>query len=273
MPTTQPISTYDCTLRFAYKFTGKERDTESGLDYFGARYYASSMGRWMSPDWSAKAEPVPYAKLENPQSLNLYGYVYNNPLSTADKDGHCIWDGCVVEVVATVVAVGLAVKGIHDAWKWWKKTASDIDKTNIDINAGFDSYDPQQAADYAQKIQEGLTTSIQDGKATALTTACAVPGTTCSGPPPSVPPTTADAVNAVTSAAAGTTLPDAPQPQPNPQPGPQPNPQPTPPQPSPQPVPPPPPPPKNQTSELYFYWWHRPYLNKDGGPQIMSCIS
>jgi RHS repeat-associated protein len=37
-------------LERRYKFTGKERDTESGLDYFGARYYASSMGRWMSPD-------------------------------------------------------------------------------------------------------------------------------------------------------------------------------------------------------------------------------
>ena len=43
----------------------------------------------MSPDWSAKAEPVPYAKLDNPQSLNLYSYVGNNPLSRVDKDGHC----------------------------------------------------------------------------------------------------------------------------------------------------------------------------------------
>ncbi|MBS1800479.1 MAG: hypothetical protein JSS95_11715 [Acidobacteria bacterium] len=72
-----------------FKFTGKERDTESGNDYFGARYYGSSMGRFMSPDWSDKAEPVPYAKLDNPQSLNLYGYVNNNPLSHADADGHC----------------------------------------------------------------------------------------------------------------------------------------------------------------------------------------
>ena len=68
--------------------TGKERDTESGNDYFGARYYASSMGRFMSPDWAAKAEPVPYAKLDDPQSLNLYAYVRNNPLSRADIDGH-----------------------------------------------------------------------------------------------------------------------------------------------------------------------------------------
>lgn len=71
-----------------YKFTGKERDAESGLDYFGARYYASNFGRWMSPDWAAKAQPVPYAKLDNPQSLNLYGYVLNNPLSKIDADGH-----------------------------------------------------------------------------------------------------------------------------------------------------------------------------------------
>jgi RHS repeat-associated protein len=69
-------------------FTGKERDTESGNDYFGARYYASTMGRFMSPDWSAKEEPVPYAKLDDPQSLNLYAYVQNNPLIRLDKDGH-----------------------------------------------------------------------------------------------------------------------------------------------------------------------------------------
>lgn len=71
-----------------YKFTGKERDAESGNDYFGARYYENSFGRFMSPDWSAKAEPVPYAKLENPQTLNLYAYVNNNPMNAVDPDGH-----------------------------------------------------------------------------------------------------------------------------------------------------------------------------------------
>jgi RHS repeat-associated protein len=69
-------------------FTGKERDAESGNDYFGARYYASSMGRFMSPDWSAKVEPIPYSKLDDPQSLNLYAYVRNNPLTRFDPDGH-----------------------------------------------------------------------------------------------------------------------------------------------------------------------------------------
>ncbi len=75
--------------RIGSRYTGKERDAESGLDYFGARYYSSNMGRWMSPDWADKPEAVPYSSLDNPQSLNLYGYVGNNPLSMADADGHC----------------------------------------------------------------------------------------------------------------------------------------------------------------------------------------
>ena len=76
--------------RVGPRSTGKERDSESGNDYFGARYYASSMGRFMSPDWAVKVTPVPYAKLSDPQSLNLYAYVLNNPLGHADVDGHWI---------------------------------------------------------------------------------------------------------------------------------------------------------------------------------------
>lgn len=74
-------------------FTGKFRDSDSGLDYFGARFDASSMGRFLSPDWSDKLEAVPYADREDPQSLNLYAYVKNNPLNTTDPDGHCTIDG------------------------------------------------------------------------------------------------------------------------------------------------------------------------------------
>jgi RHS repeat-associated protein len=71
-----------------YKFTGKERDSESGLDNFEARYYASSLGRFMIPDWAAAPTDVPYANLGNPQSLNLYSYVQNNPTTLGDPDGH-----------------------------------------------------------------------------------------------------------------------------------------------------------------------------------------
>lgn len=91
--------------------TGKERDTESGNDYFGARYYSSSMGRFMSPDWSAKEDPVPYAHLDDPQSLNLYSYVENNPLFKADLDGH----GCPPDCSTGNDFVDF-VNGLTNAW-------------------------------------------------------------------------------------------------------------------------------------------------------------
>ncbi len=74
-----------------YKFTGKERDTESNLDYFGARHYASTMGRFMTPDLDDDVDrpgPMPFADFRDPQTLNLYAYVRNNPLNRVDPDGH-----------------------------------------------------------------------------------------------------------------------------------------------------------------------------------------
>jgi RHS repeat-associated protein len=70
-----------------HKFTGKERDTESGLDNFGARYNASSIGRWMSPD----TINVTDERLLNPvNTLNKYIYGGNNPLKYVDPDGRDI---------------------------------------------------------------------------------------------------------------------------------------------------------------------------------------
>ena len=65
-----------------YKFTGKERDSESGLDNFGARYDSSATGRFMSVDPSNKS----INKL-NPQSWNRYTYTLNNPLRFVDDNG------------------------------------------------------------------------------------------------------------------------------------------------------------------------------------------
>jgi RHS repeat-associated protein len=63
-----------------HKFTGKERDAESGLDNFGARYDSSSLGRFMSPD-PMGGHP------QDPQTLNRYAYVRNNPLNLTDPTG------------------------------------------------------------------------------------------------------------------------------------------------------------------------------------------
>lgn len=79
--------TTTCTT--PYKFEGKERDTETNNDYFGARYYSNHFGRWLSPDWAAAPTPIPYANMTNPQTLNLYAMVSDNPESFADLDGHC----------------------------------------------------------------------------------------------------------------------------------------------------------------------------------------
>jgi len=81
--------------------TGKERDSETGLDYFNARYYSSTQGRFTSPDEFtggpdeyyefhdlASQNPTFYADLTDPQSLNKYQYCYNNPLLYIDPDGH-----------------------------------------------------------------------------------------------------------------------------------------------------------------------------------------
>jgi RHS repeat-associated protein len=67
------------------QLTGKERDAETGLDYFGARYFSGAQGRFTSPD-RPFADQDPY----DPQSWNLYSYVRNNPLKFIDETGEAI---------------------------------------------------------------------------------------------------------------------------------------------------------------------------------------
>ena len=71
----------------SHKFTGKERDSESGLDDFGARYMSSQYGRFMSPD------PLG-GHYEDPQTLNRYVYVRDNPLSLTDPTGLDFYLSC-----------------------------------------------------------------------------------------------------------------------------------------------------------------------------------
>src|SRR5260221_1558993 len=103
------IALYVCAV--AYKFTGKERDSESGNDYFGARYYNSAMGRFMSPDWASDPTAIPYASYINPQSLNLYTYRLNHPLSGVDPDGHC----CTYEVLVALSTLAGVIGGTYIA--------------------------------------------------------------------------------------------------------------------------------------------------------------
>ncbi len=69
--------------RVLQRFTGDEVDPETGLGYFVNRYYSGRMGRFTSPDPLGIAS----ADLTNPQTLNAYAYVYNNPLLYTDPLG------------------------------------------------------------------------------------------------------------------------------------------------------------------------------------------
>ena len=154
-----------------YKFTGKERD-ETGLDYFGARFYSNGLARFITPDWAAKATAVPYAEFSDPQSLNLYSYTRNIPTTRYDVDGHCAEAitcgleigaaaGTAVEpgggtavgavagaVVGVVVDLGLggywvyqhyfkkAAPGSRPGQDFTRSGKKDIDNANADKNGG-----------------------------------------------------------------------------------------------------------------------------------------
>ena len=71
------------TCAYHYKFTGKERDSETGNDSFPHRYYASLRGRWMTPDPGGMGVAHP----GDPQTWNMYAYVRNNPTTLNDPTG------------------------------------------------------------------------------------------------------------------------------------------------------------------------------------------
>jgi RHS repeat-associated protein len=82
---------YQLPTRFRQKFTGKERDSEVGLDNFLARYYSAAQGRFTVPDM-----PFLDQNPRDPQSWNIYSYVRNNPLNYIDSTGHdCVYTDAI----------------------------------------------------------------------------------------------------------------------------------------------------------------------------------
>lgn len=76
-----PRPSPDNALPTDYTFTGQKLDESTGLMYYGARYYDPALGRFISAD---PIVPNP----ANPQALNRYSYVLNNPLRYIDPTGY-----------------------------------------------------------------------------------------------------------------------------------------------------------------------------------------
>ncbi len=100
------------------KFTSKERDSETGLDYFGARYYSSLQGRFTSVDPSRKSIIT-----ANPQSWNRYSYTYNNPLALVDDNGK--WPTGTHDALIKKAFPGLT----HDQIRQIQKGSASVDVT------------------------------------------------------------------------------------------------------------------------------------------------
>ncbi|WP_052410229.1 SpvB/TcaC N-terminal domain-containing protein [Paenibacillus durus] len=107
---------YDLSLK-RYRFSGKERDEETGLYYFGARYYAPWLGRWTSSD------PAGFAA-----GLNLYRYCSNNPVMWRDPNG-------TEEQHTDYLLKDLGLEGVTDPKEFSSKLrASGYDFTGYDDN-------------------------------------------------------------------------------------------------------------------------------------------
>jgi RHS repeat-associated protein len=83
------LATLTETLPNTHEFIGKERDPETSLHYFGARFYDGGIGRFLSVDPALRLD-IPRVALITPQLLNNYGYSANNPYRFVDRDGRFI---------------------------------------------------------------------------------------------------------------------------------------------------------------------------------------
>jgi len=141
------------------RYTGKERDSESGLDNFGARYNSSNMGRFMSPD------PVfiSATRLTDPQSLNLYAYVRNNPLSLVDPTGLDFYLACQTSDHS---GCGQVQNGSDKIWVQGQTVNGQFQATDVDMN------DPKDvSAGYHDQFGNQYTGTFDDKNGVSFTNA------------------------------------------------------------------------------------------------------
>jgi RHS repeat-associated protein len=136
--------------------TGKERDAETGLDYFGARYFSSAQGRFTSPD----PKQFTARHLSYPKKWNRYAYVQSNPLAMVDTDGED--DFCVFRPTATATS------------RAWAAVQAEAPRpgNNVVIYNRQDASNPRFLAavhtEGAHVIDTGHTVETNEGSAAAV---------------------------------------------------------------------------------------------------------
>jgi RHS repeat-associated protein len=153
---------YDYPLHhapFAHKFTGKERDSESGLDNFGVRYDSSSMGRFMSPDPLF----ISPERLIDPQLLNLYSYVRNNPLSLTDPTGLDFYLACQTSDHS---GCGQVQNGSDKVWVQGQTVDGKFQATDVDMNDSKDA-----SAGYHDQFGNHYTGAFDEKNGVSFTSA------------------------------------------------------------------------------------------------------
>jgi len=150
---------YDAVPR---KFTGKERDSESGNDYFGARHYSSSFGRFMQPDPS----PMGIA-MADPQSWNLYSYVRNRPTRSVDVGGNWATDihaQIVTYALQGYVSAGELAELVHRQYVMDSDQATDHQYMHAMSNGSAN----QSAQDASNLMWNFVAQNLDDAKANVV---------------------------------------------------------------------------------------------------------
>jgi RHS repeat-associated protein len=150
VPSTCPtLSKYGADPAESLRFTGKERDAETGLDYFGARYFSGAQGRFTSPDPTF----LVFNKLFNPQRWNLYSYALNNPFRYIDPDGRD-----ALAVAFPKYRIGMKILGVPIRVPFLGHGGMVIiNKDGTTRYMEYGRYDPQQ---------KGLIRPFENGKKT-----------------------------------------------------------------------------------------------------------
>jgi RHS repeat-associated protein len=135
---------------FGCKFTGKERDSQSGLDNFGARFDSSSMGRFTSPDPLLSS-----ARLANPQTWNRYAYGLNNPLRIIDPTGLYDWDESAGGDMSDEDLHAIAGDKHNKRRKWAKNALNFRDRFRSGLDSADEAAGNSKLSDDQQSAAQG----------------------------------------------------------------------------------------------------------------------